>query len=324
VKTLKISLYASTHESFRSRYDGKMNNMERSLLKQLFTRQSHSHKYDYGRVLVIGGSSSMAGAPVLTGRAALRSGAGVVELCVPECIANVAASFDPCLITHHFSSDAYGCFAPDCVDDLYLLAVRADVIVCGPGLGRSPGLVAIVQKLWSELPQPVIFDADALFALSHLSDSAISTHAGLRIITPHAGEMLHLLAEPIEITDHNSSDYRLKLEQAAQEFAERINAIIVLKGCQTLTTNGIQHIHNTSGNPGMATAGAGDVLSGIIAALIGQGLPSFEAAHLAVWAHGISGDLAAQALTELSMTASDIIDYLPATWLKIQSALDAE
>jgi ADP-dependent NAD(P)H-hydrate dehydratase len=293
-----------------------MNIANNPLVKSLFARQSDSHKYNYGRVLVIGGSSSMAGAPVLAGRAALRSGAGVVELCVPECIAAVAASFDPCLITHHLSSDAYGCFAPECTHDLQLLALRADVVICGPGLGRSPGILSIVKKLWQELPRAMIVDADALFALSQMSNEEIAKHNGTRIITPHVGEMQRLI--DYSKTNVDDSNYRALLENEACEFAKRNSIIVVLKGHNSLISDGAKKVHNATGNPGMATAGSGDVLSGIIAAMLGQGLPAFEATELAVLVHGLSGDMAAQELTELSVTANDIIEYLPQAWLNIQ------
>lgn len=293
-----------------------MNIANNPAVRSLFARQSNSHKYNYGRVLIIGGSSSMAGAPVLAGRAALRSGAGVVELCVPECVAAVAAGFDPCLITHHFSSDAYGCFAPECTHDLQLLAMRADVIVCGPGLGRSPGILSIVKKLWQELPRAMIVDADALFALSQMSNEEITNHNGTRIITPHVGEMQRFIGHAK--TSAVDLNYRASLENEACEFARRNSIIVVLKGHKSLITDDSKKIHNASGNPGMATAGSGDVLSGIIAAMLGQGLPVFEATELAVLAHGLSGDFAAQALTELSVTANDIIEYLPQAWLNIQ------
>ena len=287
-------------------------------LKSLFARQSDSHKYHYGRVLVIGGSSEMAGAPVLAGRAALRSGAGVVELCVPECIATVAASFDPCLITHHFSSDAYGCFAPECIDDLVLLATRADVVICGPGLGRSPDIVSMVKKLWQELPRTMIVDADALFALSHMSPEDITKHQSARIITPHAGEMQRLIINVELNLDEADENYRARLENEARKFAKNHSIVVVLKGHNTLITDGVQKIHNTTGNAGMASAGSGDVLTGVIAALIGQGLPIFEASQFAVRAHGLSGDIAAQALTQLSMTANDMVEFLPKAWLQLQ------
>lgn len=292
--------------------------MERPLLKQLFERPSNSHKYDYGRVLVIGGSSAMAGAPVLAGQAALRSGAGVVELCVPECIASVAASFDPCLITHHFSSDAYGCFAPECMDDLFLLATRADVVVCGPGLGRSPSVTAMVKKLWQELPCPLVVDADALFSLSHMLPEDITNHQSTRIITPHEGEFLRLINNPTINIQQMDAEYRIHLENEAFKFARHYSLIMVLKGHHSLITDGMQRIQNDTGNPGMATAGSGDVLTGIIGALLGQALPAFDATQLAVLAHGLSGDLAAQALTQLSLTANNILEFLPKAWLHLQ------
>ncbi|MBP7370592.1 MAG: NAD(P)H-hydrate dehydratase [Arenimonas sp.] len=306
------------------RYHGLMTLNKRQLLKILFARPSDSHKYDYGRVFIIGGSQSMAGAPVLAGKAALRSGAGLVELCVPDCVVTVAASFDPCLITHSVVSDAHGCMAPASNAKLLQLAANADVLVCGPGMGRSPELVALVKKLWQEMPQTLIVDADALFALSLLDNDSLVQHVGARIITPHAGEMQRLLAAFATSADEITSDHRSQLELAAQDFASRYRAMVVLKGPKTFITDGNQHSHNLTGNPGMATAGSGDVLSGIIAALMGQGLPAFEAVELAVYAHGLAGDLAANNLTELSVTANDLIGFLPQAWLKLKRELDAE
>ena len=301
-----------------------MNNANNPVVKRLFARHKASHKYDYGRVLVIGGSVSMAGASVLAGRVALRSGAGVVELCVPECIASVAASFDACLITHHFASDASGFFTAECWDEVYLLAMRADVIVCGPGMGRAPSVAAIVKKLWQDMPLPIIFDADALFALSKMTSEEIALHAGARIITPHVGEMQRLLDDSERPASLSAEYSRAQLENTAIEFAKRNSVIVALKGHHTLLTDGDHTIHNHTGNPGMATAGSGDVLTGIIAALVGQKIPTMEAAQIAVWAHGMAGDLAAESLTQLSVTANDLIDFLPRAWHKIQSERPCE
>lgn len=293
-------------------------------LRRLFARPNDSHKYQNGRVLIIGGSRAMAGAPVLAGKAALRSGAGVVELCVPECVAMVAASFDPCLITHHLSSGADGCFSSEVIDDLVLLAMRADIVVCGPGIGRSPSVVCMLKKLWQELLRTMIVDADALFALAQLTNNEIRAHNGIRIITPHAGEFQRLLNNPSINIQQSDEECRLQLENEACKFAKNHSTVVVLKGHKTLITDGVQKIHNTTGNPGMATAGSGDVLTGIIAALVGQKLPAFEAAELAVLAHGLSGDFAAQALTQLSVTANDIIDFLPRAWLHLQHGIASE
>jgi ADP-dependent NAD(P)H-hydrate dehydratase len=292
--------------------------IQRRILQQLLIRNSNSHKYDYGRVLVIGGNQSMAGAPVLAGRAALRSGAGVVELCVPRVIASIAAGFDSCLITHGLSSDASGCFAADSLQALRTIAARADIIVFGPGLGRSTALSHMVKTLWREIPQIAIFDADALFALSEIETNDLKQHAGIRILTPHTGEMQRLLARVGESQHSPISINRDELELAASNFACESDSIIVLKGPQTFITDGVQHWHNNTGNPGMATAGSGDVLSGVIAALLAQGLTAIDAAKLGVWVHGLAGDAAAQARTEISMIATDLIDFLPDVYKQLQ------
>jgi len=290
-----------------------MNLPESAFLHRLLNRPRDSHKYDFGRVLVIGGSLPMAGAPVLAGRAALRSGAGVVELCVPDCVVSVAAGFDACLISHGLPSDGSGCFSPDGMQALRALAARADVVVCGPGLGRSPGLVPIVEALWRELPQSMLVDADALYALSGLDAGSLAEHDGPRILTPHAGEFNRLLGRQA-----GSKPDRAALECSAADFAHRVGAVVVLKGQHSLVADGARLTHNASGNPGMATAGTGDVLSGIIAALLAQHLPPGEAARIAVRVHGLAGDAAAEALGELALTANDVIDFLPDVWRRLQ------
>lgn len=288
-------------------------------LRTLLNRPRDSHKYDFGRVLVVGGSLPMAGAPVLAGKAALRSGAGVVELCVPDCVAAVAAGFDPCLITHGLPSEGSGCFSPEGLQAMRALAARADVIVLGPGIGRSPELAAIVHALWRDMPQPMVVDADALHALSGWDAATLAEHAGPRILTPHAGEMQRLLGAAPGAGRRD----RAALEQAAAAFARDTASIVVLKGADTLVTEGGPPAHNTSGNPGLATAGSGDVLSGVIAALLAQKLPPSEAARLGAWVHGMAGDAAAAGLGELSLTANDVIECLPGVWKQLRQEGDA-
>lgn len=295
-----------------------MNSMPRQLLHGLFNRPRESHKYDYGRVFIIGGSQSMAGAPVLAGRAALRSGAGVVELCVPTGIAAIAAGFDPCLITHGLPSDASDFFSAGNLEPMCALAAHADVIVCGPGLGRSPEINQIVKVLWQKMPQPMVFDADALFALAQLTFDEFKQHAGARILTPHAGEMHRLLGMDGQLQRTHENTSREELELAAKILAQEIDSVIVLKGPHTLITDGAEQWHNATGNPGMATAGSGDVLSGIIAALLAQGLTPLDAARLGAWVHGLAGDAAAQSHSEIAMVSTDLIDCLPETFKRLQ------
>ncbi len=265
----------------------------------------------------------MAGAPALAAMAALRSGAGLVDLAAPEGVATIAAGFDPCVMTHPLPARDGGTFAHDALEPIVALAGRADALAVGPGLGRSEATAAIVGRLWREFPGPAVFDADALWWLAWLDPEALATHAGPRVLTPHAGEMRRFLADgsaagapPSAGTPPSAA----VLEEAAARLAAECGLVILLKGPDTLITDGSRQARNTTGNPGMATGGTGDVLTGILAALFcqpqaGLGAPhrfdSFEAARVAAWVHGRAGDLAADELGELSLTARDLITWLP-------------
>jgi NAD(P)H-hydrate epimerase len=280
-------------------------------LPRVAPRDRTTSKRDYGRVLVVGGSAGMAGAPALTAMAALRSGAGLVELAVPERVVTIAAGFDPCVMTRGFEAEPDGTFAAAAGPSLRTRIGQADAVAIGPGIGRTPAVTALVRELWHDLPQPAVFDADALFALAALDAAELAIHAGPRILTPHAGEMLRLLgADP---ADSRARD-RAWLEARATDMARGIDAVIVLKGPATFIVDGSRHARNETGNPGMATGGTGDVLTGIVATLLAQGLGPFDTARLATWVHGRAGDLAAHDLGEISMTARDLLDRLSRAW----------
>ena len=273
-------------------------------LPRLEPRKRDSSKGDYGRVTVLGGASGMAGAPALTAMAALRSGAGLVELLVPQPVVAISASFDPCVMTHGLAAEQGG-FAAAAAAEIAPRMAQAAAVAIGPGIGRTAPVHEIVLDLWRNLLQPAVFDADALWALARVPRERLRTHAGPRVITPHRGEMLRLLGmEP------TGSIPRGDLEQAAGEMATAINAVIVLKGPGSFVVGNGRSAHNETGNPGMATAGTGDVLTGVVAALLAQGLGPFEAARLATWIHGRAGDAAAADLGEVSMTARDLLDRL--------------
>lgn len=280
-------------------------------LPRLAPRGRETSKRDYGRVVIVGGAEGMAGAPALAGMAALKSGAGLVEVLVPDVVATITASFDPCLMTRGLPDDSAGILTNAAEPFLRDRLASASAVAIGPGMGRSPGVAAIVCALWRDVPQPAVFDADALWALAEVHPSKRPQHAGTRVLTPHAGEMLRLLG-------HNPASPRSRdrawLEAMATEMAATADAIVVLKGPATLITDGHRQAHNESGNPGMATAGTGDVLTGVIAALLGQGLSPFDAARLGAWIHGRAGDLAAAELGEISMTARDLLERLPAAF----------
>ena len=276
-------------------------------LPRLPRRSRETSKHDYGRVVMVGGAAGMAGAPALAAMAALRSGAGLVEALVPEHVAAITAGFDPCVMTRGLPGRNEGTFATAALEEIEAFAQRADAVAVGHGLGRSDAVIQIVSHLWRHLPQPAVFDADALWVLSPFDRGTLASHAGPRILTPHAGEMLRLLgADPSSA----EADDRAMLEREAAALAGAIDAVIVLKGPATLIVDHSRQSHNDTGNPGMATAGTGDVLTGVTAALVAQRLSPFDAARLAVWVHGRAGDVAAEALGEISMTARDLLDQL--------------
>ena len=271
-------------------------------LPQLGPRAAESHKGDYGRVLMIGGSVGMAGAISLAGMAALRSGAGLVTLAVPESCLAVVAGFEPSYMTYPLPCDARGRLTVAAREEIVRLAATADCLAVGPGLGRSSSLTALVQWMYQVLPKPLVVDADGLFALSE-PGGLLNEPGGPRILTPHAGELRRLL--------HLDASGRSELELCAVQLALSSHAVIVLKGHRTFVTDGRQGTHNLTGNPGMATGGSGDVLTGVLAGLLGQGLTPFNAARLGVHVHGLAGDLAAEQLGQVSLIASDLPRYLP-------------
>jgi NAD(P)H-hydrate epimerase len=282
-------------------------------LPMLPPRSADSHKGDYGKVLLIGGSRGMSGAIALAGMACLRSGAGLVTLAVPDVCLDVVASFEPSYMTVPLPCDERGRLSVAAQEQLAELADAATCIACGPGLGRSPRITDLVAWMYEVLPQPIVFDADALYALSARHDR-LDDAAGPRILTPHLGEFKRLVADD-EID-------REKAEQYAAQLAIRRRVIILLKGHRTVITDGQRSVHNRTGNPGMATGGSGDVLTGIISALIGQGLAPFEAARLGAHVHGLAGDLAAAKLGAISMIASDLVAQLPAAFLSLERQQD--
>lgn len=274
-------------------------------LPRLPARRPDSHKGDFGYALVIGGSRGMTGAITLAGMAALRGGAGLVRLAVPDVCLHSVAAHEPSYMTAGLPSDRSGRLSLDAKQRLGPLLDAATVIACGPGLGRSPALVALVSSLFADVSKPMVVDADGLNALASRPD-VLARPAAARILTPHPGEFARLLGTG-----------RVPAEQRRAEavrLAARCGVVVVLKGHRTLITDGRRQALNTTGNPGMATGGSGDVLTGLITALVCQGLPAFEAAQLGVYLHGLSGDLAAQELGQEALIASDLVRFLPRAW----------
>ena len=277
-------------------------------LKSLLHRRPDSQKGDYGHVLVIGGSVGFAGAPMLSALSALRSGAGLVTLAVPEEIYFVVASQMLEVMVHPLPAPEQGTLGPGSWAALQPLLAKADVIAVGPGLSQNPSAQKFVQKLIASTDLPVVLDADGINAFAGRSRPLLRKAQGPVVITPHPGEMARLLGISVDAVQRN----RVKV---AKETAKQLRVTVVLKGHRTVVASPAGETYtNTTGNPGMATAGAGDVLTGIIAALIGQHLDPFTAAKAGVYLHGLAGDLAARRVGQISLIAGDLLAELPAAF----------
>lgn len=281
-------------------------------LPELPARRPESHKGDFGRALMVGGCRGMTGAVALAGMSALRGGAGLVTVAVADVCLDVVAGFDPCYMTVSLPSDDAGRLSWGCCDSLMALSRKATCMGLGPGLGRSEDLDRLVTWLYRHVSIPLVVDADALNALGSMEDQPVAC-AGPRILTPHPGEFRRLMGGP------GSSGETDPASDQAVRLAHRAGVVVVLKGHRTLITDGQRVAVNTTGNPGMGTGGSGDVLTGIITALVCQGLRPFEAAHLGVHVHGLAGDLAAQQLGQVAMTAADLLRFLPAAFQSLHS-----
>ncbi len=276
-------------------------------IPKLKPRPADAHKGDFGKVLIVAGSLGMSGAAALAGKAALRSGAGLVRVATPKSILPIVASIEPCYTTISLPEDDAGRISAQATAQILNAAVENDATAFGPGIGTTTDLRTVLAQLIEQQGLNLIIDADGLNNLAALGDWPDKAKANL-ILTPHPGEMKKLwsplIREPIP----------QDRQDQAVTFAQRTNAIVVLKGAGTVVTDGDKVYTNKTGNPGMATAGSGDVLTGIITALVAQALPALEAAILAAHTHGQAADVAAKSLTQTSLIATDIIDHLPKAW----------
>jgi len=265
-------------------------------------RAPQSHKGDYGHVLVVAGSPGKTGAAVLAARAALRSGAGLVTIAAPAGCLALLAPHGPEFMTLALIEDAAGLVDPAAVEQV--LEFDADVIAAGPGLGRSPGVRAFVRALAEQCPAPLILDADAVVAFAGEPDRLLARDGVDLILTPHPGEMAALTGLSVE-------DLQANRLSVARDFASTHRAHVILKGHRTIvaTPEG-QTFINLTGNPGMATAGSGDVLLGVVAAWTAQLMDAEAACRLAVYLHGLAGDLAEADEGDVALIAGDIVDRL--------------
>ena len=275
-------------------------------------RPENGHKGTFGKVLIVGGSIGMSGAVCLSSVSALRSGSGLVTAAIPRSIQMVVASHEPCVMTIGLSTDPDGQLASISTECIEELLAGKDAVAIGPGLGQSGAATELVAAILEICRVPLIVDADALNIAAARGLLAKRAKQSPCVITPHPGEFSRLTGKPV------SDDEETRISTAV-EFAMTHRLTVVLKGPRTVVTNGERLFINTTGNSGMATGGSGDVLTGIIASLLGQKMNAFEAAALAVHAHGRAGDLAASELGQRGMIASDLLKSLPEAWQKLES-----
>ncbi len=258
-------------------------------------RARAAHKGDFGRVHMLAGSRRYTGAPYFAAQAAVRSGAGLVFVYVPqEAWPVVAVKCNEAMVIPYVQEDGERQFKP---------LHEADAVLIGPGLGRDAWRDALTCTLVQALPVPLVLDADGINALSEHIDILKARQGRLTVLTPHEGEFARLTGGAVDSS---------KREAVAQDFARCYGCILVLKGHRTLTAFPDGRVFvNTTGNPGMAKGGSGDVLAGMIASLLGQGLAAERAVPAAVWLHGKAGDLCAARMGEYGMTPTDMLAAIP-------------
>ena len=271
-------------------------------------RPRDSHKGTYGRLLVIAGTPGMCGAAVLSARAALRTGTGLVTISAPASLASALTSSVP-EATLRFLPEVDSGEEPT-IDAEGFDAEGFDAIAIGPGLGTSSWSRALTLQALEGLTLPHVVDADALNIIAAESTIEISAEAQ-RVWTPHPGEFERLTGERPRTEDERVA--------ASERFVRARGGVLVLKGSHSIVHEGDRYAINLSGNPGMATGGSGDVLTGVIGSLLAQGMSPFDAAQLGTHLHGVAGDLAVRRASAPSLIASDLVDYLGAAWRTLSS-----
>ena len=269
-----------------------------AVLSILPDRKADSHKGDYGKILLLCGSRGYTGAAALAAMGALRSGAGLVYLAVPESIYAIEA----CKLTEAIVlplPDEGGTIAMSALPEIRRLLPKMDAVLIGCGLGQSEGTRAVLETVLREFSGPVVVDADGINLLAKHMDILRERHAPT-ILTPHAGEFVRI-----------GGDNKADRVAETQRFAGEYGCILLLKGHETVISDGKETYVNQTGNPGMAVGGSGDVLSGIIVSLLGQGIEPLKAAACGAWLHGKAGDICAEEIGQYGMLPTDLVEVLP-------------
>ncbi|GJQ57208.1 MAG: NAD(P)H-hydrate dehydratase [Candidatus Scalindua sp. AMX11] len=285
-------------------------------LPYLQSRGKNTHKGSFGRVFVLAGSPGMTGAAYLSSKGALRSGSGLVTLGIPKSLNPIMEVKLTCVMTHPLPETKASTLSFDGREQILELCEISDVVVLGPGLSQEPETRELIIWLIATIDKTLVIDADGINALALSIDTLKNIKQNV-VLTPHPGEMARLLH--LDSTKEVQKD-RLNVatrfvESVNDTFENKKGVTLVMKGNETIVADFDKVYVNITGNPGMATAGAGDVLSGIIASLIGQGMGVFDAAQLGVYVHGLAGDIASKKKGEASMIATDILNCLPEAFL---------
>ncbi|MEE9604172.1 MAG: NAD(P)H-hydrate dehydratase [Candidatus Scalindua sp.] len=286
-------------------------------LPKLIPRKKNTHKGNYGRVLVLAGSPGMTGAAYLCCKAALKSGSGLVTLGIPKSLNFIMETKLTCVMTHPLPETKAVTLSNKGREEILKLCEKHDVIALGPGLSQQPETKKLILWLIKTIDRSIVIDADGINALMGNLHILYNIKKNV-VLTPHPGEMSRL------INLDSAKDVQKKRLDIATQFVKSMHKqlgkerdfILVLKGDKTIVANYNKVYINHTGNPGMATAGAGDVLTGIIVSLIGQGFNVFDASQLGVYIHGLAGDIASKKKGEVSMIASDILDFLPDAFIR--------
>jgi len=276
-------------------------------------RAPDAHKGQFGRVLIVAGSPGMTGAACMAALAAQRAGAGTVTLALPESLNPVAEVKLTSAMSRPLPEGEGGVIAEEAARRVLDWSGQFDIYAVGPGLGRRDETQRAVRRLVRAVGAPLVLDADGLNALAG-SLEALDGAPGPRLLTPHPGEMARLVGLP------DGRAVQGDREALAVEFARRHGVLVALKGAGTVVTDGERVFINPSGNPGMACGGMGDLLTGLAAGLLGQGLEPFEALQMAVFVHGLAGDMAARLKGELSLVPEDVLECLPEAFMRVEAA----
>jgi NAD(P)H-hydrate epimerase len=291
------------------------------MISLLPERPEYSHKGTYGHVLLVAGSKGKTGAALMAAKACLKTGAGLVTIGIPESLLNTFQARVTEEMILPMPDKGNGTLSSESADAiLRFIKKRANVLAIGPGLSAGDEISKLLCRLITESKIPIVIDADGLNSLAGKTGILKKGRVPV-ILTPHVGEMARLMRQNKEHRAQNTEEIRKKIERdrigAAKAFAGKTKAYLILKGVPTVTATPDGHVFlNSTGNPGMATAGTGDVLTGMISAFLAQKLSPKDASILGVYLHGLAGDIVAEKRGGRSMTASDMINAIPSAFKK--------